>query len=97
MGFAAAAPFVFKSLTCPLAGVTADLHRRNILSTKTVRRVFYTTGIASSHWLIFSRRMNVIKEKRKKCLSKRKTHIKEKMLENLTAGFFFSSQYFDNF
>lgn len=44
MGFAAAAPFVFKSLTCPLAGVTADLLRRNILSTKTVRRVFYTTG-----------------------------------------------------
>ena len=46
MGFAAAAPFVFKSLTCPLAGVIADLLRRNILSTKTVRRVFYTTGIA---------------------------------------------------
>ncbi|KAJ7378838.1 hypothetical protein OS493_020437 [Desmophyllum pertusum] len=44
MGFAAAAPFVFKSLSCPIAGITADLLRRNILSTKTVRKVYYTTG-----------------------------------------------------
>ena len=44
MGFAAAAPFLFKSLSCPVAGVTADLLRRNILSTKTVRRVYYTAG-----------------------------------------------------
>ena len=44
MGFAAAAPFVFKSLSCPIAGVTADLLRRNILSTETVRRVYYTAG-----------------------------------------------------
>ena len=44
MGFAAAAPFVFKSLSCPLSGITADLLRRNHLSTKTVRRVYYATG-----------------------------------------------------
>lgn len=44
VGFAAAAPFVFKAVTCPLAGITADLLRRNLLSTKTVRRLCYTTG-----------------------------------------------------
>ncbi|XP_074615246.1 vesicular glutamate transporter 3-like isoform X1 [Acropora palmata] len=44
VGFAAAAPFVFKAVTCPLAGITADLLRRNLLPTKTVRRLYYTTG-----------------------------------------------------
>ncbi|XP_044170620.1 vesicular glutamate transporter 3-like isoform X1 [Acropora millepora] len=44
VGFAAAAPFVFKAVTCPLAGITADLLRRNLLATKTVRRLYYTTG-----------------------------------------------------
>ena len=44
MGFAAAAPFLFKSLSCPIGGITADLFRRRILSTKTVRRVYYSTG-----------------------------------------------------
>lgn len=44
MGFAAAAPFLFKSLSCPIGGITADLLRRRILSTKTVRRVYYSTG-----------------------------------------------------
>lgn len=53
MGFAAAAPFVFKSLSCPIAGVTADLLRRNILSTKTVRRVYYTAGKTKFSKVIF--------------------------------------------
>ena len=44
VGFAAAAPFVFKALSCPLAGITADLFRQNLFSTKTVRRMYYATG-----------------------------------------------------
>lgn len=44
MGFAAAAPFVFKAVTCPLAGITADLLRRNLFSTKIIRCFYYTTG-----------------------------------------------------
>ena len=44
MGFAAAAPFLLKSLSCPIAGVTADRLRRNILSAKTWRRVYFTAG-----------------------------------------------------
>lgn len=44
VGFAAAAPFVCKALSCPLAGITADLFRQNLFSTKTVRRMYYATG-----------------------------------------------------
>ena len=50
VGFAAAAPFVFKAISCPLAGITADLLRRNLLSTKSVRCLYYATG--KKGWLV---------------------------------------------
>ncbi|XP_068746722.1 vesicular glutamate transporter 1-like [Montipora capricornis] len=52
VGFAAAAPFVFKAISCPLAGITADLLRRNLLSTKSVRCLYYATGAITAGFFI---------------------------------------------
>ena len=47
MGFLAAAPFLVKSLSGPIGGVTADLLRRRYLSTRTVRRLYFGVGKCS--------------------------------------------------
>ncbi|XP_031560826.1 uncharacterized transporter slc-17.2-like isoform X2 [Actinia tenebrosa] len=44
MGFLAAAPFLVKSLSGPFGGITADLLRRRWLSTRSVRRLYYSVG-----------------------------------------------------
>jgi len=44
MGFLAAAPFLVKSLSGPIGGITADLLRRRHLSTQAVRQLYYAIG-----------------------------------------------------
>ena len=44
MGFMAASPFLVEGVCSPLSGLAADVLRKSTVSTKNVRRVFYTAG-----------------------------------------------------
>ena len=56
MGFMAASPFLVEGVCSPLSGLAADVLRKSTVSTKNVRRVFYTAGTKKkpTHQSIFS-------------------------------------------